>query len=467
MKKRGFYLTTLPVLLFALLLLPGFFDIAAAVSYPSLYSGGYISAHNFPAKGELTVQDVPSQLNYTVSGGLKSFRVYVPPGANRVMLTFYTTQAGYVGAVGRLGFPPQCSGYDGLTSSNPDPGYYVGFPWNPEDDGASLQRLRQEDFQEKNTNGHIHLVSDYMEGYTTGEWIYVRILFNVGAVAYTKFIVDIDKDVFVNWYNENVSSDPQPLTQPVQGVTDCVFESTGSDDYIPPDDSDDSDDTDGNWLLCLTTGGQWIDGGCVYDDSPPDTDNDGVADSEDNCVDDPNDDQSDADNDGVGDACDNCPSVSNPSQTDTDGDGVGDACDSSGPEGYDASNEYPLYQIPCASSGGCILAPTLQFANAPETVNIYAVYLMNDKLYLAVTNPAGEIKFERFLEGDALSSYDTYSFNDGDLWKWKCEAFEVFSQMDPDLLKAQGGAVFLALIAEPGNEDATFQGAMFQLVSDE
>jgi Thrombospondin type 3 repeat len=39
----------------------------------------------------------------------------------------------------------------------------------------------------------------------------------------------------------------------------------------------------------------------------PDTDDDGIPDSVDNCVETPNFDQHDADNDGVGDACDRCP----------------------------------------------------------------------------------------------------------------------------------------------------------------
>jgi hypothetical protein len=83
----------------------------------------------------------------------------------------------------------------------------------------------------------------------------------------------------------------------------------------------------------------------------PDTDEDGVIDSEDNCLMAPNPDQSDADSDGMGNVCDtcphdpdndldadgicssqcgeidNCPDTANPDQNDADSDGMGDACD--------------------------------------------------------------------------------------------------------------------------------------------
>ncbi|THH39290.1 PKD domain-containing protein [Neolewinella litorea] len=85
-------------------------------------------------------------------------------------------------------------------------------------------------------------------------------------------------------------------------------------------------------------------------DAGVDSDGDGIVDSEDNCPDTPNPDQSistfyaDTDGDGYGDpnnfiqACeqpagfvanadDNCPTVSSPDLTDTDNDGIGDACD--------------------------------------------------------------------------------------------------------------------------------------------
>ncbi|MFC1864997.1 thrombospondin type 3 repeat-containing protein [Chloroflexota bacterium] len=66
---------------------------------------------------------------------------------------------------------------------------------------------------------------------------------------------------------------------------------------------------------------------CTIEETPPDADGDGIADSIDNCPGISNPDQADSDSDGIGDACDNCPNVVNSGQADDDGDGVGNRCD--------------------------------------------------------------------------------------------------------------------------------------------
>jgi hypothetical protein len=60
-----------------------------------------------------------------------------------------------------------------------------------------------------------------------------------------------------------------------------------------------------------------------------DSDEDGVPDTEDNCVTVSNErgQQDDSDADGVGDACDNCTQEFNLQQRDTDGDNFGNVCD--------------------------------------------------------------------------------------------------------------------------------------------
>lgn len=62
--------------------------------------------------------------------------------------------------------------------------------------------------------------------------------------------------------------------------------------------------------------------------SGSDIDNDGVADTDDNCPSVANSSQADGDNDGVGDICDNCPNDANADQEDEDNNGMGDVCDS-------------------------------------------------------------------------------------------------------------------------------------------
>ena len=64
----------------------------------------------------------------------------------------------------------------------------------------------------------------------------------------------------------------------------------------------------------------------MVDDTPPDSDGDGVADDDDAFPDDP-DESVDTDGDGVGDNGDNCPESENAGQEDSDANGAGDACD--------------------------------------------------------------------------------------------------------------------------------------------
>jgi hypothetical protein len=65
----------------------------------------------------------------------------------------------------------------------------------------------------------------------------------------------------------------------------------------------------------------------IGDACDSDDDNDGIADTSDNCRTVANFDQEDRDGEGVGDDCDNCLMAPNPDQADLDLDGIGDACD--------------------------------------------------------------------------------------------------------------------------------------------
>jgi hypothetical protein len=112
-----------------------------------------------------------------------------------------------------------------------------------------------------------------------------------------------------------------------------------------------------------------------FDQDEPDTDLDGVIDTEDNCPLISNPDQSDTDGDGQGDACDtdddnddvtdvtdNCPLISNPDQTDIDQDGIGDACDAS---------IQPISKDQC-KNGGWMLFTNPSYKNQGQCVSSVA-----------------------------------------------------------------------------------------------
>ncbi len=78
----------------------------------------------------------------------------------------------------------------------------------------------------------------------------------------------------------------------------------------------------------------------------PDTDNDGVLDCNDNCIDTSNNTQDDIDSDGVGDVCDNCQWIYNPDQLDSNGNGVGDACEISTAIEESSKEIFSIYPNP-------------------------------------------------------------------------------------------------------------------------
>lgn len=163
---------------------------------------------------------------------------------------------------------------------------------------------------------------------------------------------DIDGDGVVNEL-DNCPYTPNPLQEDwnLNGIGDVCEDSDG--DGIP-------DSTD----RCRTTydpTNRNNDGDAFGDVCDTDDDDDGVADTIDNCPFTANPGQEDSDGDGIGDACDNCPNTSNHDQLDTDHDGVGDVCDTDddGDGIADADDSCPLafdrYQIDLDHNGIGIL----------------------------------------------------------------------------------------------------------------
>jgi hypothetical protein len=115
---------------------------------------------------------------------------------------------------------------------------------------------------------------------------------------------------------------------------------TGSANGCPDGDNDGVADTTDNCPTTSNANQADADGDGTGDACDADDDGDGVADATDNCPTTSNANQADADGDGTGDACDadddgdgvadatdNCPAVANANQSDLDNDGIGDACD--------------------------------------------------------------------------------------------------------------------------------------------
>ncbi len=128
---------------------------------------------------------------------------------------------------------------------------------------------------------------------------------------------------------QDCSTPPQPIDSDNDGVADTVDNCPA----VPNTDQADNDN-DGEGNVCDDT----PDGPL-----PVDTDGDGVVDSEDNCPNVANADQADDNNNGIGNACedpisdvdgdgvadadDNCPNIANADQADDNGNGIGNVCE--------------------------------------------------------------------------------------------------------------------------------------------
>lgn len=125
-------------------------------------------------------------------------------------------------------------------------------------------------------------------------------------------------------------------------------------------------------LLCVMTGGKWVDGECVKEQPPL------------------------------------------PPEVKT----------------YIADTSYQSYLITCKEN--CALSPILTFTIPVKKIKCSAMYVLSGIAYLAVQKLTGRVEFERFYDGDSVIEYTTATVINN---KWKCTIFEdVFGEMDLGVL---------------------------------
>ncbi|MBN2420127.1 MAG: InlB B-repeat-containing protein [Deltaproteobacteria bacterium] len=269
MKKRIDCLKSLMFLVFVLMIIGFKFiimpDNAYCQSYTSVHTGGFIKAHNLPPVNQMTENNTPGSLHvYLTSISTRNYRAFVPPGAKGVTLVFFAPVSSSFGVVARYGFPPQCSGYDSLTSASPSFSCYTGFPWAPAtEEGARFARLTEADYAAKNKGGHVDILYDNTEQVgERGRWLYFKLLFNSTNVQVDYDIIIGNKERFRAWYNEYGSADPDFGFVSPPEAPPCTFSSTGDcsgsggTDPIPVYDEKEKE-------YCEMFGGLWYDGKCI------------------------------------------------------------------------------------------------------------------------------------------------------------------------------------------------------------
>ena len=194
-RKYGLAVTVVGMLtLFCLVSVSG--AVESASQYRPIYpSGGFKTLYN-PATAT-----VLSEVGY--QGAVPNYwllRFYIPPAASGyTTLALFCSQKAMVGAIARLGAPPQCDVQAYSTAAVSD-SFYLGLPWDTRP--GTLQQLRQRDYRVRNGSGTISIVTDD-NGSSSGEWLYVKILFSgtTPVTGGTSFGVQIDPTRFAEWYS--------------------------------------------------------------------------------------------------------------------------------------------------------------------------------------------------------------------------------------------------------------------------
>ena len=328
--------------------------VESASRYKTMYgSTGYKNVHN---PNSWTVPSSKLHLG-TNTPGSRLFRYYIPPAVSgTVSLALFVPQSQMIGAVVRLGFPPQCDSYS--TSTSVSESSFYGLPWDERD--ATLAQLRANDMRIRNYTGTISLVTD--EAFSSsGEWLYVKVIFdgNGSHIYKTNFEVGIDAVAYSYWYDNTAIWDrdgnPLPNGQIPSAIGRCDnFSPAGGSDDPPAPPVDDP----------------FAPGFPIFPPIEPPV-----------------------------------PPAPPPIEEESY------ISDSSWP--------LYIGDMECKGSI-IEFVPVLSFKTLlTGKVECYAGYARNGKFYIAQLGLDGQIFFERYITGDKISSYDTFNFNKNDLWKCK------------------------------------------------
>ena len=218
-----------------------FAAIAGAVESASQYrpicsDGGYKNTHDIERDGKGNpLSSYPENYSISYNGSLNVkywlLRFYIPPVANgSINLALFCTQTASIGAVARLGAPPQCDLFTYTNSEAIADSTFIGLAWDS--CATSLQQLRDRDWRVKNKGGSLDVVSD-VNGSSKGEWLYVKVLFNgtsIKSVGLVNFSVQVPLTDYVTWYDgvkwDSSGNPPLDVNNSI-GTGSCDFGSGG------------------------------------------------------------------------------------------------------------------------------------------------------------------------------------------------------------------------------------------------
>ncbi|HUU00362.1 MAG TPA: putative metal-binding motif-containing protein [Myxococcota bacterium] len=119
------------------------------------------------------------------------FKVFVPPGMNRLQIMLYLYKNAETATVSRFGQPPtgDYSGYQ-----------YTDFPIDS-DQGGTIAELTAADYLTRNSGGHTTVAQDYFPEVGDGGWLFVKVFALDGLEPMeTRYFAQLDVASYLSWY---------------------------------------------------------------------------------------------------------------------------------------------------------------------------------------------------------------------------------------------------------------------------